>query len=371
DQRVALDPQLKETSTEMCFACQAPLTLEEQASPLYVVGESCPHCYETPEESLLHTIEKRHAKLQQLAKTLPGSTPYENRRPFVVPTRCDGWELLNIVQELYPYVPAEQWRQAIAAGRLQHAGQPLDAAATIAAGTRIENVIPHTTEPDVDANIQILYEDDALLVVNKPAPLPMHPCGRYNRNTLIHLLNSVYTPQRLRVAHRLDANTTGLVVLSRSRPVASRLQPQFERTEVNKRYLAKVQGHPPENTFVCEAPIADTANSSGGRDVDEEGLPSRTEFWVRKRFDDGTTLLEVRPVTGRTNQIRLHLAHLGMPIVGDTMYGVDSDWERIQTLKLNDPPLCLHAWKIEFRHPDDGRAMSFEAPLAHWLAGLM
>ena len=368
DQRVALDPALKETDTAMCFACQAPLTIEEQASPLYVVGESCPHCFQTTEEFMRQSIDARHTRLREVANPLPGSAPYENRRPFVVPARCDGWKLIDVVKDLYPYVPENHWREAAALGRIQRNQEPLAEDAVVFASERLENVLPHTTEPDVNANIQILYEDDALVIVNKPAPLPMHPCGRYNRNTLIHLLNSVYAPQCLRVAHRLDANTTGLVILSRTRPIASRLQPQFERGEVNKRYLAKVEGAPAEDAFVCTASIAPNANRVGGRDIDDDGLAARTEFWVRERFADGTTLLEVRPVTGRTNQIRLHLAHLGLPIVGDSMYGVEAEEDRMQTLAVDDAPLCLHAWRIDFQHPEDGRRISIEAPQPAWLS---
>lgn len=371
DQRVALDADLRETDTAMCFACQAPLTRLEQASPQYVVGESCPHCFRTPDQAMRQTIEARHSRLAQLNSPLPGSRPYENRRPFVVPNRCHGWTLRDVLAEICRYVPAEEIDQALSAERIQLDGRPLRADEPMTAGQRLENVIPHTVEPDVNASIEILYEDRSIVVINKPAPLPMHPCGRYNRNTLIQMLNQVYAPQTLRVAHRLDANTTGLVVLSRTRPVASRLQPQFEWGRVKKRYLARVVGVPPATEFLCEAPISDVANRVGGREVDPHGLASRTEFTVLEPLPDGTTLLEARPLTGRTNQIRLHLAHLGFPIVGDPMYGVELEDDRVQTLGVDDPPLCLHAWKLEFTHPDLQTAVEFTAPPpAAWQRGL-
>ena len=96
-------------------------------------------------------------------------------------------------------------------------------------------------------------------------------------------------------------------------------------------------------------------NEAGRREVADDGLPSRTEFRVMQRFADQTSLLEARPLTGRTNQIRLHLAHLGFPVCGDPTYGVPEDSEPAQTLHPDDPPLCLHAWKIRFRHPLDGK----------------
>ena len=94
------------------------------------------------------------------------------------------------------------------------------------AGERFHHVLPGTIEPEVNADIQILFEDKSIVVVNKPAPLPIHPCGQFNRNTLMHIMAEAYRPERPRVAHRLDANTTGIVVMSRTRHMAGLLQPQ-------------------------------------------------------------------------------------------------------------------------------------------------
>src|SRR5690606_37457293 len=101
-------------------------------------------------------------------------------------------------------------------------------------GERYYQVVRSNVEPDVDADIRLLYEDEALLVLHKPAPLPMHAGGRFNRNTLQHILNTVYAPEKPRLAHRLDANTTGLVVFSRTKRFAGMLQPQFATGSVEK-----------------------------------------------------------------------------------------------------------------------------------------
>jgi len=205
------------------------------------------------------------------------------------------------------------------------------------------------------------------LVINKPAPLPIHPSGRFNRNTLQAILQTVYHPQKPRPAHRLDANTTGLVVFTRTRHFAKFVQPQFERGDVEKTYLARVMGHPPQDTFFCDAPIGEEPVNAGARQVDtENGLPARTEFRVIRRDPDGTALLEARPLTGRTNQIRLHLWHLGFPICGDPVYLPGHALGNRQTLPLGEPPLCLHAWKLTFRHPLTKKATTFEAPTPDW-----
>jgi RluA family pseudouridine synthase len=191
----------------------------------------------------------------------------------------------------------------------------------VRAGERYRHKFPNVTEPDVAGRVEILYEDEALIVLNKPAPLPMHRGGRFYRNTLQYILNHAYHPQRPYPAHRLDANTTGLVLVTRTRHFAGRLQPQFARGQVEKLYLVRAQGHPKEDVFRCAAPISTESGEIGSRTVDlESGRAARTEFRVRQRDGDGTTLLEARPLTGRTNQIRVHLWHLGFPVCGDAIY---------------------------------------------------
>jgi RluA family pseudouridine synthase len=194
----------------------------------------------------------------------------------------------------------------------------------------------------------------------------MHAGGRFHRNTLKHVLDGLYHPQQPRPAHRLDANTTGVLVVARTAYIAGKLQPQFARGEVQKIYLARVPGHPPGDEFECAAPISATAGEMGSRSVDAQGgRAALTRFKVLRR-DSASTLLEARPLTGRTNQIRVHLSHLGWPVLGDPAYLSGGALGDSQTLPLSAPPLCLHAWHISFQHPVQRKSMTFTAPEPAW-----
>jgi RluA family pseudouridine synthase len=226
--------------------------------------------------------------------------------------------------------------------------------------------MPATSEPDVNAAIRILHEDEAIVVVNKPAPLPLHPSGRFNRNTLQAILNQAYYPQKLRPIHRLDANTTGVIVFARTRHYAGLLQPQFANGCVEKTYLARIQGQPASDTFSCDAPIGDCTTKLGGRAIDEDGSPARTLFKALRRFADGSSLIEARPITGRTNQIRVHLSHLGFPICGEQTYLPNHQLGETQTHAMGDPPLCLHSHSIALAHPLTRERITFECAVPGW-----
>jgi RluA family pseudouridine synthase len=367
DQRVGVDPALRETGSAVCFVCQAPLTAEEQEDPRHVPEVSCPHCHRSDAEKMSERIARRHEALKRATDLLPGSVPYENRRPVRVPERLDGMTILEVLEGLFPQLPREQWLEHFAAGNvLDPRGAVAEPVQPTRAGEEWTRVFPGTIEPAVNAAIEVLYEDEAILVLNKPAPLPMHACGRFNRNTLGHFLHAAWHPEKPKPAHRLDANTSGVVVCARTRHFAKLLQPQFTRGEVEKVYLARVHGHPAEDEFTIDAPISDEPTRLGAREIEEDGQAAVTVFRVLKRNADGTSLLEARPLTGRTNQIRIHLWHADFPIVGDPVYLPEGRRGDTQTLGVGDPVMGLHAWRLSFRHPLSGERVSFEAKVPEW-----
>ena len=368
DQRVGVDPGLRESGYAVCFACQAPLDAADQEDPRHVEGVSCPHCFVSEPARMAERIAQLHEAIAKISNPLPGSVLQENRRPVNIPAALDGRTLLEALIELFPQVSPSEWEERCAAGRFENYGGCVRGKDHIVrGGERVVQIFPPNVEPPVCADIQVLHEDEAILVVRKPAPLPMHASGRFHRNTLQHLLNQVYAPKYPRPVHRLDANTTGLVVFARTRHFCRLLQRQFLEGAVDKRYLVRALGRPAQDAFYSEAPISSEPDVMGTRVIDEiDGLPSRTDFQVLERCEDGTTLLEAKLGTGRTNQIRIHLWQLGYPVAGDPAYLPDQRIGDTQTLDPEAPPLQLHAWKLSFQHPLSGAVMNFETERPAW-----
>lgn len=367
DKRVGVEANLAESSSAQCFKCMAPLSAADQEDPRYVPEQSCPHCYVTNEEQMARTIAARHAAIAAATTPLPGSQPYDNYRPINISLVHDGLTLFDVVCQILPHLGVDYWRERFAQGLLlDRTRQPVSTERRVRAGECYVHRMPATVEPDVNAAIRILHEDDAIIVVDKPAPLPLHPSGRFNRNTLQAILNEVYKPYKPRPVHRLDANTTGIVVFATTQRFAGQLRAQFESQSIEKLYLARIQGHPSTDNFECNAPIGAEATDLGGRAIEVAGQAAHTQFRVRERFADGTALVEAYPITGRTNQIRVHLWHLGWPIVGEQTYLPDGQLGDTQTHRVNAPPLCLHAWRIEFMHPITNERARFISPPPAW-----
>ncbi len=366
DKRVSLDPGLSETETGLCFACHAVLSADDQLSPHYIEGQSCPHCH-VPDETLQQiNLQERQAAICKVADPLPGSQPYENHRPLRVAQRFDGMTVIEFLTAIRTHFTPAQWDVEIRERRLLCGGQPVSTYERVSVGQHLVHVMPGTVEPDVAANVTVLFEDDAILVVQKPAPLPMHACGRFHRNTLQYILDEAFAPWHVRAAHRLDANTSGVVVLSKTRHIAARVQSQFQRGEVQKQYRARIQGRLPASRIECNVPISREPDSCGARLPDPDGLPAQTQCESLRTFDDETSLIQVTPRTGRTNQIRIHLWDLNVPVCGDPLYLPDRQLGSQQTLEVKAPPMCLHAFRIGLTHPVSQHWVEFQAELPDW-----
>lgn len=209
---------------------------------------------------------------------------------------------------------------------------------------------------------RILYEDNKLLVLNKPSGLAVHGGSGVNLG-LIEALRFL-RPQcpHLELVHRIDKETSGCLVLAKKRSVLLDLHEQLRSGQMNKQYLALLEGTWQGKEHVIEAPLRKNILSSGERQVrvSAEGKPSKTIFWVKERFENAT-LVVAKPVTGRTHQIRVHAQFVGHPILGDERYGVAQVNQ--QAKKAGLKRLFLHAHSIEFVEPGTDKKRKFEAPL--------
>jgi 23S rRNA pseudouridine1911/1915/1917 synthase len=212
--------------------------------------------------------------------------------------------------------------------------------------------------------LEIIYEDDNVLVVNKPAGMVVHPSAGHKSGTLVHAalahapeMEGVGGRKRPGVVHRLDKDTSGLILMAKNDRTHRWLQDQFRKREVKKTYLALVDGRPPTPNGRIEAPIGRDAVLRKQMSVvaPERGRQATSEYHTLENLPHHT-LLEVHPITGRTHQIRLHLAFIGCPVSGDTIYG-----RRHSTIPLNRH--FLHAFRLAIRLLDESEAQTFEAPL--------
>jgi 23S rRNA pseudouridine1911/1915/1917 synthase len=236
--------------------------------------------------------------------------------------------------------------------------------------------------------IPILYEDRYLVVVDKPAGLAVHPAGRRLYGTLIHFLHLRYRrpgdPHHdvvPRLLHRIDRETSGVVAAGLDEHVHGRIRRQFEERLVHKLYLAVVHGRPQPAEGLIDLPIGPARRSVIRLKLEarDDGAPARTRYRV-VRGNQRFSLVELAPETGRTHQLRVHLAAIGCPLVGDKIYGADESvfLESIdgRLSEANRQGLvlerhALHAWRLAFHHEGIDRPVSFEAPLPADLAQLV
>lgn len=212
--------------------------------------------------------------------------------------------------------------------------------------------------------LDVVYEDEHLLVVNKPAGLVVHPSPGHSTGTLVNALlahrpevaRADLDPIRPGIVHRLDRDTSGLLVVALGREVQQALQAAFKSRAVDKRYLALLHGALAPDRGAIEAPIGrDPVHRQRMAVLREGGRPARTEYRVRE-YLGAYTYVEALLLTGRTHQLRVHFAAIGHPVVGDPVYG-----RRRERLTISRQ--FLHAWRLAFEHPVTGERIEAEAPL--------
>ena len=235
------------------------------------------------------------------------------------------------------------------------------------------DAVPVAGSPQADPSVvfTVVHEDDSVIVVDKPAGLVVHPGAGNPDGTLVNGLLARYPElagvgeeHRPGIVHRLDAGSSGLLVVARTQQAADALIAQFASHDATRVYLALVWGHPEAPHGVIDAPIGRSRQDPLRMAVVADGRPSRTEYRVLARYDRPAelALLECRLETGRTHQIRVHLSSIDHPLVGDPVYG-----QRRPKLQVERP--FLHAAELAFEHPTTGEVVSFRSELPADLAG--
>ena len=223
---------------------------------------------------------------------------------------------------------------------------------------------PQPEYPAEDGEFTILYEDDHILVVDKPAGMLIHPSRSRLTGTLANLVIGYYQRTGQKCAFhpitRLDRDTFGIVLLAKNAHIHGILNAFHAEDRIRKTYHALVYGGPAENEGIIDAPIARRPLPSLLRYVNQEGKPARTEFTVLERTAD-TAKLALRPITGRTHQLRVHCAHMGYPILGDPQYGSEASQIFSEQLGLSSQLLC--AKQLCFPHPITGEQMKLSSKL--------
>jgi 23S rRNA pseudouridine1911/1915/1917 synthase len=277
-----------------------------------------------------------------------------------------GRRLDKVVADRIPRLSRTQSQRLIQTAQVTVDGRPCKPAYRVALGEQVTIVLPpDEPEPNLRPEpipLDILYEDEHLIVVNKPAGMVVHPAPGHPDGTLVNallahcpLIAETGRPDRAGIVHRLDKDTSGVMVVAKHEQALRGLHEQFRNRRVAKIYLALVRGRVKTPEGIVEVPMGRDPADRRLMTALRQGKYARTRYCAIEFFRRHT-LVEAYPHTGRTHQVRVHLAWLGHPVVGDRRYG-----PRRQRLLTNRH--FLHSHRLEFTHPITGEAVSFEAPL--------
>lgn len=276
-----------------------------------------------------------------------------------VPGRYIGFPLVKYFADRFTYLPESGWEKMIREGRITVNGAATSPGYLLGEKDRTETRMPARQEPPANRNLEVVYQDSALRVFNKAAPIPVHPSGRYFKNSMTELLKETYPGEVPRPVQRLDATTTGVIVFARTREAAAALMHEFKQNRVEKEYLALVEGQPRERRFVVDRAIGKVQGSrrgSGEKVLNPK--PAVTEFELLATLA-GRSLLKVKPHTGRTNQIRVHLSDLGLPVINDTVYGWPTGESQEFGLHASRLRFTLGALELDLTCPSPGHFAPF------------
>jgi 23S rRNA pseudouridine1911/1915/1917 synthase len=305
---------------------------------------------------------------------MPPPMPALRTESLTIEHSLPGERLDTFLRRQFPATSRGTIQRLIERGHITINGQKTKPTHTPRAGevVRLEwpEALPAEAQPE-DIPLDIIYEDECLLVLNKPAGLVVHPAAGNEEHTLVNALlhhcegelSGIGGVARPGIVHRLDKETSGCLVVAKNDESHVALSAQFAGRTVEKIYLAIVCGAVPRDSGDIRAPIARHPTHRKRMSVQDEGegRAAHTGYRVIERLNEAT-LVEAHLHTGRTHQIRVHFQHLGFPVAGDTTYGQRQTRRLAQLTKYEAPRVLLHAHKLAFTHPRSGKKMNFTAP---------
>jgi len=314
------------------------------------------------------------------------SNAMQRKVTIAIDGEAAGKNLLDMLAARFTYHPRETWMRLIAEGCLYINDAPAQADQILQDGDCLRYDFGNRPEPEVDCAYQVIYQDDALMIVDKPGSLPCHPAGRYFKNTLWTLLQQQEGLEQPRLVNRLDRETSGLVVVGKSLEATRHLSHQFSEHSVEKQYLVLVEGSFPQQMEAVGWLTHDAASVVRKKRCFVREKPSEAVSEAcETRFScvsqgNGISVVRAYPKTGCLHQIRATLCSLGYPIVGDKLYGVDETF----FLKFIDDTLtdadkqrlrmerqALHAETLHITHPTTGERLIFHAYVPQDMASLI
>lgn len=288
---------------------------------------------------------------------------------YTVPTGSRRERADKVLAAAFPEHSRVAFQRALEAGLVRADGKVIGQADDVKAGQVIEFGFPEAKPAElkaVDIPLDVIFEDKHLVVLNKPSGMVVHPGVGTGEDTLVHALlahcagelSGVGGVERPGIVHRLDKETTGLLVVAKNDAAHRALADQFASRALQKEYLALIAGVPKELTGTINRAISRHPVHRHRMTVGEGGRPSRTDWVVEKSFAGKAALVRCRIHTGRTHQIRVHLKSLGHPVLGDETYG----WKQDPAMP-GIPRVMLHAEHLVFAHPISAKTMDLHAPL--------
>ncbi|PCJ56232.1 MAG: hypothetical protein COA79_19460 [Planctomycetota bacterium] len=299
--------------------------------------------------------------------------PYDHEYHVKVPKVFCGITIDEYYSKRFPYKTRDLWMKSIEEGRVRINGLPITPDTVIQPEAIIDSLVYDIREPPINVSWNVLFEDEYLYIIDKPGHLPVHPTGRFYKHSFLQIMMDRDPGWKIHVMHRLDVETSGILIVGKTKEAASAFFKIFKNKEIQKEYKALVRGAFPKEGIIVDGPLGKSINSTISVKMEVNGVDNKeaiSKYELLELRENGTSLIKCIPITGRTNQLRAHIEHAGFPILGDKIYCKDDSifhdyHEDGETESLKKKLIlnrqALHAYKVSFIHPFTKEQMTIES----------